>query len=91
MFGILDNAKMGAAVLVGAALMFVAAAAYNMIFDNPAIRRETRALVEAEAERRTIDAIKTVSDAAERARAMRRYCGERGLLYDFAANKCRDG
>jgi len=71
--------------------MFAAAALYNVVFDNPAIKRETRAIVEAEAERRTIDAIKTVSDAAERARAMRRYCGQRGLMYDFATNQCRDG
>lgn len=89
MFGIVDNIKLGGATLVGAGIMFVAAAAYNVLFDNPAIRRETQALAEAEAERRTIDAIRTVSDAAEQARAMRRYCGARGLFYDFAANRCR--
>lgn len=90
MFGIFGAFKLSAAALAGASMMFVAATLYNVAFDNPAIQRETRAIVEAEAERRTIDAIKTVSDDAEKARAMRRYCGARGLFYDFAANQCRD-
>lgn len=91
MIGLFDYAKMTAAALAGAAVMFGAATIYNVAFDNPAIRRETRALVEVEAERRTFDAIKTVSDDAEKARALRRYCGSVGLHYDFAANQCRDG
>ncbi|MFN3549605.1 MAG: hypothetical protein ACK4U0_19130 [Mesorhizobium sp.] len=50
--GILDYAKMSAAALAGAAVMFAGATIYNVVFDNPAIRRETRALVEAEARER---------------------------------------
>lgn len=55
----------------------------------PAAKNEARAVEAAEAERRTLDAINVVSDAAERARAMRRYCGARGLQYSFEANQCR--
>lgn len=90
MIGLLDGLKIAAGALVGGALMFVAASAYTTFVVAPAIEKTTRAIVEAEAERRTLDAIKSVSDAAERARAMRRYCAGRGLLYDFAANQCRE-
>lgn len=66
MFGIVDNVKLGGAVLGGAALMFVAAAAYNVVFDNPAIVRETRALVAAEARDRAFDLLqKRNQDNAE--------------------------
>lgn len=39
--------------------------------------------------KRTEDAINEVKDQAERARAMRRYCRDSGMQYDFAAVKCR--
>lgn len=51
-------------------------------------QKQTRAVVEAEAEGRTFDAIASVSDSAERNRAMRRYCASRQLRYDFATNQC---
>jgi len=66
MFGILDAAKMGAAALAGAAIMFAAATLYNVIFDNPAIVRETRALVAAEAREHAFELIqKRSQDNAE--------------------------
>lgn len=58
MIGLLDYAKMSAAALAGATLMFVAAVVYNVAFDNPAIKRETRALVEAEAREKAFDLIR---------------------------------
>lgn len=77
------------AVIVGGLGAFGLSMLWTQMVTLPAVRAETRAIVEAEAERRTINAIHSVGDAAERARAMRRYCSGRGLVYDFAANKCR--
>lgn len=39
--------------------------------------------------KRTEEAINEVKDRAERARAMRRYCHDSGMQYDFATVKCR--
>lgn len=57
-------------------------------YENAAIKAETRKVVEAEAERRTFDAINSVSGRAESARAKLRYCSNLGKLYDFASDKC---
>ncbi len=81
------SAGIGAAV--GGLGVGVAVIAWTHAVTIPAAKQETRAVVEAEAERRTLDAINVVSDAAERARAMRRYCAARGLQYGFEANQCR--
>lgn len=54
MFGILDTLKMSAAALAGAGIMLAGATVYNVAIDNPAIKRETRALVEAEARERAL-------------------------------------
>ncbi|MBE0691526.1 MAG: hypothetical protein IH590_00310 [Aquamicrobium sp.] len=80
-------AGLGAAA--GGLFAGLAVIAWTHTVTIPAAKQETRAVVEAEAERRTIDAIKAVSDAAERARAMRRYCATRGLQYSFEADRCR--
>lgn len=86
MFGSL-NLWLGAAS--GAALMVVAATGYNVLVDNPSIVRETTAKVEAAAIARTLAAINEVTDEAERARAMRRFCRDSGKLYNFATGQCR--
>lgn len=81
------SAAAGAAA--GGIVAGLAVFVWTHVVTIPAAKQETRAVVEAEAERRTIDAIKAVSDAAERHRAMRRYCAARGLHYSFEANQCR--
>ncbi|WP_127523559.1 hypothetical protein [Mesorhizobium sp. Z1-4] len=82
--------NMGIGGALGMLVMFGGFSAWDAIIDDPAIRKETRSIVEAEAEERTKEALNEVSDAAERARAMRRYCAERGELYDFETNQCRE-
>lgn len=73
----------------GATFMLVLAFTYNQLIDNPAVVRETTVKVEAEARANTFKAINEVSDAAEKARAMRRYCIDSGMQYDFSSGKCR--
>lgn len=86
MFGIVDAIK----IVIGGALGAALGLGYAVLVREPAVRAETRTIVEAEAEARTKEALNAVSDAAERARAMRRYCADRGLLYDFTTGKCVD-
>lgn len=76
-------------VAVGATLLLGVAWLYNSYIDNPSIVRETTVRVESEARGRTLAAINEVTDAAQRARAMRRYCRDSGRLYDFQTGKCR--
>ena len=78
-----------AGAVAGGIVASLAVFAWTHVVTIPAAKQETRAVVEAEAERRTLDAIKAVSDAAERARAMRRYCAGRGLVYVFETDRCR--
>ena len=81
------TAAVGAAaggLIVGAAVI-----AWTHAVTIPAAKQEARAVAEAEADRRTLDAIKAVSDSAERARAMRRYCAGRSLVYVFETDRCR--
>jgi hypothetical protein len=86
MFGSINmwvGAAAGAALAVGAAWL------YNVAIDNPSIVRETTVRVEAAARTRTLEAISEVTDEAQRARAMRRFCRDSGQLYNFATGKCR--
>ena len=82
------NLYIGAAA--GAALIGLVGLAYNSYIDNPAVVRETTVKVEAAARERTLNAINEVTDAAQKARAMRRYCRDNGRVYDFETGKCRD-
>lgn len=81
--------NLGAGGIAGAVLAFGLLAAYNSAVENPRIRAETRAIVNAENARLTQAAINEVSNDAEKARAMRRFCLDSGMQYDFAAIKCR--
>lgn len=81
------NMYIGAAA--GAALVGVLALGYNHFIDNPSVVRETTAAVEAAAQARTLAAIGEVTDVAQKARAMRRYCRDNGQLYDFTTGECR--
>lgn len=85
----LSNLSTALGAAAGGIVAGLAVFAWMHTVTIPAAKQETRAVVEAEAERRTLDAINVVSDAAERARAMRRYCAARGLQYGFEANQCR--
>lgn len=78
---------LGAGAGVAAALAL--AWTYNVLVDNPSVVRETTKVVEAQAVARTQAAIGEVSDVAQRARAMRRYCIDSGMQYDFTTGKCR--
>jgi hypothetical protein len=82
--------NIGIGGVAGGLIAFGALSAYNGLVENPRIRAETRTIVEAEARKKTEEAINEVDDAAERARAMRRYCRDNGLLYNFATGKCRE-
>lgn len=80
------NIWLGAAA--GAVIMGFVAYGYNIIIDNPAIIHDTTVKVEAEARQRTFEAINEVTDEAERARAMLRYCRDIGRVYDFETGSC---
>lgn len=86
MFGQL-NLWLGAGA--GAALMLVTAWGYDKLVDDPLVVRETTAQVEAKARELTLNAINEVTDEAQRARAMRRYCLDSGRMYSFSTGKCR--
>lgn len=75
-----------AGVVVASALLII----YNTLFDDPAVRAETRAIVQAENEKFTTEAIDEIASNADKARAMRAYCASIGKLYDFAKIECRD-
>lgn len=85
----LGNLSTALGAAAGGIVAGLAVLAWTNLVTIPAAKQETRAVVEAEAERRTLDAINVVSDAAERARAMRRYCVSRGLQYRAETNQCR--
>lgn len=85
-FGLPSLSTLGILAGVVGVVIF-GAVAWN-IKENASIKAETRKVVEAEAERRTFDAINSVSGRAESARAKLRYCSGLGKLYDFAADKC---
>lgn len=81
--------NIGVGGVVGAVLAFGTLSAYNGLIENPRIRSETRAIVNAENAKLTQAAINEVSSDAEKARAMRRFCRDSGLQYDFARIECR--
>lgn len=87
MFG-LNYLSMGVGGIGAAIVVFGALTAWDTVVDDPAVKSETRLVVEAEAQRRTFDAINAVRDAAERNRAMRHYCIDRGLRFDFGSGEC---
>lgn len=90
MSALFDPIKLSLAAFAGAMVVLLMGTLYVQIIHDPAIREETRLLVEAEAAMYTKEAINAIGNAAERARAMRRYCAGRGVLYDFETNKCRE-
>ncbi|HEX9430265.1 MAG TPA: hypothetical protein VF944_07775 [Candidatus Bathyarchaeia archaeon] len=81
------NTYIGVAVGVGVSMGL--AWGYNVLVDNPSVVRETTAKVEAAAQARTLAAISEVTDASQKARAMRRLCRDTGKLYNFETGKCR--
>lgn len=88
MFG-LNYLSMGVGGLAGALLCFGVMSLYDATVVYPRIRTETTAIVEAKARQQTEAAINEVNDKAERARAMRKHCGDIGLQYNSATNVCR--
>lgn len=70
--------------VVGAALIGAVGWVYNSVIDNPSVEREALS----KARLQTLNAINEVSDVAQRARAMRRFCRDSGKLYDFGTGKC---
>ena len=81
--------KLWLGVAAGVSGAVVLGLAYNTFIDNPSIVRETTVKVEAQARENTLRAIGEVTDEAQRARAMRRYCIDNGRVYDFQTGKCR--
>jgi hypothetical protein len=78
-----------AGAVLGGLVVFGGLSTYNALIENPSIRKETTAIVEAKARQQTEAAINEVDDQAERARAMRRHCRDIGVLYNSATGKCR--
>lgn len=76
--------------VIGAAAALGIALFYNAAIDNPSVVRETTKRVEQIARTQTLNAINEVTDASQKARAMRRYCLDNGQLYNFATGQCRD-
>ena len=90
MFDLLDYLKIGGGAVAGVALSIALGGAWLWTIHDPAVRAETRIVVQAENAKLTQEAINEVSGQADKARAMRRYCGSVGKLYDFAAVACID-
>lgn len=91
MFGLTS----GLSAIVGGALtagvMFGGFAAWNAFIDNPGIRKDERAIVQAENAKLTTEAINEIASNADKARAMRRYCASVGMRFDFARIECVQG
>lgn len=85
MFGL--NLYMLGAIGLGIVALIGSITAYN-IAENNGIRKATTAVVKAEAERKTMEAIDALSNKADQARVKLLYCRNDGKLYDFAGNKC---
>lgn len=86
---ILSYLNIGIGAAAGAVLSVLAANAYFQWKVIPEVKQETRLIAEAEARKRTEAAINEVQDVAERARAMRRYCRDNGMQYNFVTGECR--
>lgn len=84
----------GISAIVGAfaAAIFVAGfmAIYDDWVDDPNVRSNERAIVQAENEKHTTEAINEIASAADKARAMRKYCASINRVYDFAKVGCVD-
>lgn len=87
---IVSKITLGLGAAAGGLVAGLAVFAWAQLVIVPAVKQETRTVVEAAAERRTFDAINSVGSAAERARALRRYCAGRGLVYVHETNQCRE-
>ncbi len=90
MSALLDPIKLPLAAAGGAAAAIMLGLLYVQFVHDPAVRAETRLVVEAEAVKLTTEAINAIGNTAERGRAMRRYCAGRGVLYDFETNQCKE-
>lgn len=84
------NLSLYLGALAGAAATFALGAGYIKLVHDPALVQITTVRVQAEARANTLRAIEEVNDAAEKARAMRRYCIDSGMQFDFGSGKCRD-
>ncbi len=87
---ILSALGLGPYAALALAIAVAGAVGYNL-WENSTIRAETRALAEAEAAKRTIEAINDVSNAAEDARTRRRICVSAGGVWNFETNQCGGG
>lgn len=87
MFG---NINMWVGAAAGAALVGIVGWGYNALVDNPSVVRETTQRVQLESRVKTLTAINEVTDAAQKARAMRRFCRDDGRVYDFTTGQCRE-
>lgn len=75
-----------APIILGGIVAF-AVLGYNT-WENASIRKETRLVVEAEAERNTMEAMNGIANKAEQARLKLRFCARTGKLYNFQTNQC---
>lgn len=87
MFG---NVNMWIGAAAGAALVAIVGWGYNALIENPMIEAAAVKRANLEAENKTLKAINEVTDNAQKARAMRRYCTDNGRLYSFRTGKCLD-
>lgn len=88
MLGMFGLSGLSVGVITGSVLAVIAGALLFNTYENAQIRNQTRMIVEAEAEKRTMEAINEVSSKSEQARAKLRYCTDLGQLYDFETDKC---
>lgn len=91
---ILDNipgvtvAKMAASGIVGAFFAGGLFLAWNTFIDNPRVKDEAERRVTAELTANFFKATGDLTDAADEARAARRWCRDAGLVYDAISGKC---
>ena len=75
-------------MLGGAGIMFAAMFLYDVVIDDPSVRREARLEAFAEAERNTQNALDGIEDRATQARAKFALCNASGGVFDFSTLKC---
>ncbi len=76
--------------LAGAVIVAGPLLAWNTFVDNPRQRAEAEARVTAELTANFFSAMGDLTDAAEKARAARRFCLDSGRLYDIGTGDCRE-
>lgn len=83
--------KLGAGIgfIVGMMVAGAVLSAYNRFIENPRIRHETEVRVSAEMTANFFNAMGDLTDAAEKARASRRFCLDSGRVFDIATGDCR--